>query len=132
LLKIVDRRHDVATELRKFTSGQTPSLTDVLDLMTKYGEHDGTIIDLYATAFADVGKTLTADQHAQLDALRTEILQGEPSIPTGAYLYSTPISMPNIPNSDFLFVPEPSSIVSLFTGVLVFLVFCRKMRLRTA
>ena len=126
LLKIVDRRHDVATELREFIAGQTPDLTNVLDLMNKYGEHDGEIIDLYATAFADVAKTLSSDQWAQLSALRTEILQGEPSVPAGAYLYSTPIGMPSVPNSDFLFVPEPGSLALAAVGGLALLVWRRK------
>jgi hypothetical protein len=127
LLKIVDRRRDVATELRMFMNGQTPNLTDMLDLMNKYGEHDGEIIDLYATAFADVAKTLTGEQWAELHALRSDILQGEPSIPAGAYLYSTPINMPNIPNSDFLFVPEPSSLVLLLSSTLGLLIWRWKM-----
>jgi hypothetical protein len=127
LLKIVDRRQDVATELRKFMNGQTPSLTNVLDLMTKYGEHDGAIVDLYATTFADVAKTLSGEQWAELYALRTDILQGEPSTPTGAFLYSTPIDMPNIPNSDFLFVPEPNSLVLLLGSALGLLMWRWKM-----
>jgi hypothetical protein len=127
LLKIVDRRRDVATDLREFLVGETPSLPDVLDLMNKYGEHDGEIIYLYATAFADVGKTLSADQRMELNALRDQILQGEPSVPSGAYLYSTPIDMPSIPNSDFLFsVPEPSSLVLTAAAAVAFLIWRRK------
>ena len=127
LLKIVDRRRDVATDLREFLIGETPSLPDVLDLMNKYGEHDGEIIYLYATAFADVGKTLSADQRMELNALRDQILQGEPSVPSGAYLYSTPINMPSIPNSDFLFsVPEPSSLALAGTAAIAVLVWWRK------
>ncbi len=103
LLKIVDRREDVSTLLRQFIAGQTPSQTDMQDLMTKYGEHDGSIIYQYATAFAQVGQTLSSSQQSQLQALRDEILQGEPSVPSGAFLYSTPTAMPTIPSSDFLF-----------------------------
>jgi hypothetical protein len=45
---------------------------------------------------------LRADQKASIDAMRQELL-GELSYPTGAYLYSQPIAMPEIPSSDFLF-----------------------------
>ena len=120
LLKIVDRRQDVATELRQFIAGQTPDQATVLDLMDKYGEHDGEIVYLYATAFAEVGKTLSGDQWTELYALRDEILQGEPSVPSGAFLYSTPIDMPSIPNSDVLFVPEPCSLVLNLFAALAF------------
>jgi hypothetical protein len=109
LLRIVDRRRDVATELRRFIVGETPDLTGVLDLMEKYGEHDGEIVYLYATAFAEVAAMLSGDQWAELYALREEILQGEPSAPAGAYLYSASIAMPGIPNTDFLFYPSSSA-----------------------
>ena len=118
LLKIVDRRQDVATELRKFIAGQMPDQAAVLDLMEKYGEHDGEIIYLYATAFADVAATLSSDQWTELHAMRDEILQDEPSVPAGAFLYSAPIEMPSIPNSDFLFVPEPAMVMILMAGSL--------------
>jgi hypothetical protein len=107
LLKIVDRRRDVATELRKSIAGDTPGLDNILGLMEAYGHSDGTIVYLYARAFASVAKTLTPAQIAQLDAMRVEILQGEPSGPDGAYLYSTPIDMPSIPETDFLFGNDP-------------------------
>jgi hypothetical protein len=123
LLGLVDNRRDVATELRQFILGETPALSNVLSLMEDYGMHDGKIISLYATAFAEVGKTLSSDQLLALNALRDEILQGELSVPTGAYLYATPINMPNIPNSDFLFVPEPGSLVLLITGVMGLLIW---------
>ena len=128
LLKIVDRRRDIATDLREFINGQTPDQAAVLDLMDKYGEHDGQIIYSYATAFAAVGQTLTADQLAQLYVLRDDVLQGEPSVPTGAFLYSTAISMPSIPNSDFLFVPEPATMTLLAFGSLALLI---RRRVRT-
>ncbi len=55
-----------------------------------------------AVHFTEVGQSLTSHQKAQLVAMRTELLGGL-SQPTGAYLYSQPISMPSIPSSDFLF-----------------------------
>jgi hypothetical protein len=118
LLKIVDRRQDIATDLREFIAGQIPDQAAVLDLMDKYGEHDGQIIYSYATAFAAVGQMLTADQLTQLNTLRAAVLQGEPSVPAGAFLYSTPISMPSVASSDFLFVPEPATVMVLALGSL--------------
>jgi hypothetical protein len=54
--------------------------------------------------------------------LRTDILQGEPSVPAGAYLYSAPIDMPAIANSDFLFTPEPCSLTLILGGVVMGLI----------
>jgi hypothetical protein len=102
LYEIVDQREDVATLLRQFISGGTPDQSTVLDLMERYGELDGDIIYRYATAFAQVRTSLSAEQQAQLDSLRTELL-GDLSYPSGAYLYAQPISMPVIPDTDYLF-----------------------------
>ena len=104
LYEIVDRRTDVVTLLRQFTSGDTPDKAEVLDLMDRYGELDGEIIYRYATAFAQVSSMLTNEQRAQLVAMRTDLLENL-AYPTGAYLYSDPIPMPDIPSSDFLFTP---------------------------
>jgi hypothetical protein len=54
---------------------------------------------LYATAFAQIGKTLTTQQKEKLARLRTS----NPSDPKGPFLYSSPINMPKIENTDFLF-----------------------------
>jgi Spy/CpxP family protein refolding chaperone len=105
LYEIVDRREDVAILLRQFMSGVTVDETAVLDLMERYGELDGEIIYQYATAFAQVNQSLTPDQQAQLMLLRTDLLD-ELAFPTGAYLYSQPIDMPSIPNTDFLFATQ--------------------------
>jgi hypothetical protein len=51
------------------------------------------------TAFAKVGKTLTAQQREKLTRMRTS----NPSDPKGPFLYSSPIKMPEIGNTDFLF-----------------------------
>lgn len=102
LYAIVDRREDVTTQLRRFIAGETPDQTQVLALMDAYGALDGEIITRYATAFAQVGQSLTGAQQAELTALRTQLL-GNLAFPSGAYLYAEPISMPTIPDSDFLF-----------------------------
>lgn len=99
---IVDTRRAVATELRKFKDGGTADQAAVLSLMDKYGAYDGEIIYNLATHFTEVSRSLTADQKAQLTAMRQELL-GDLSHPAGAYLYSQPIAMPSIPHTDFLF-----------------------------
>jgi len=102
LYEIVDRREDVVTLLRRFMAGETPDQAAVLSLMERYGELDGEIVYSYAAAFAQVSQTLTAEQQAELLTLRTDLL-GDLSFPDGAYLYSDPIAMPDILNTDFLF-----------------------------
>jgi hypothetical protein len=63
---------------------------------------DGEIIYNLAARFTQVSQSLTADQKAQLLALRNEML-GDLMYPSGAYLYSQAIPMPDIPSTDFLF-----------------------------
>lgn len=104
LFEIVDRREDVSILLRTFMNGSVPDRNVVLTLMERYGELDGEIVYLYATAFAQVYQALSPEQQAALLAIRTDLL-GNLAFPTGAYLYSEPIAMPVIPNSDFLFAP---------------------------
>ncbi|MEI8308376.1 MAG: hypothetical protein WCF99_15060 [Chloroflexales bacterium] len=102
LYEIVDRRKDVSTLLRQFIAGQTPDSATVLSLMDRYGALDGDIIARYATAFAQVGQSLSADQQAQLVKLRTDLLSTL-AYPTGAYLYAQAIALPSVINTDFLF-----------------------------
>ncbi|MEI6180430.1 MAG: Calx-beta domain-containing protein [Chloroflexales bacterium] len=102
LYEIVDRRLDVSILLRQFRSGQTPDLATVLSLMERYGELDGDIVARYAVAFAQVKQSLTTDQTTQLMKLRSDLL-GTLSYPTGAFLFSAPISVPTGLATDFLF-----------------------------
>ncbi len=102
LYEIVDRREDVAVLLRQFLSGGTPDRATVLSLMEHYGELDGEIVYRYATAFAQVNQALSAEQRAKLLKLRSDLL-GDLAYPSGAFLYSQSIPVPEIPNSDFLF-----------------------------
>jgi hypothetical protein len=99
---LVEARTQISTELRKFLAGGAADQATVLSLSDQYGAYDGEIIYNMAVNFSKVGQSLTADQKAQLTALRTELL-GDQSHPTGAYLYSEPVPMPEIPNTDFLF-----------------------------
>lgn len=99
LYEIVDRRGDVAVLLRQLMSQDSIDQAAVLSLMARYGELDGQISYLYATVFAEVSQALTAAQLADLMDIRD--LDGFPC--SGAYLYSEPISMPDIGDTDPLF-----------------------------
>jgi hypothetical protein len=103
LYEIVDRREDIAILLRRFLAGETPDSAAVLALSARYGELDGQIAYWYATRFAAVAQALGAEDQAEVEAL-ADSLGYLP--PTGAFLYSAPIPMPTIPNTDFLFMPS--------------------------
>ena len=99
LAEIVKIRREIATELRRFQRGESADQDKVLSMSRRYGELDGEMSYLYATAFAKVGQALTAEQKATLAKMRTS----NPSDPKGPFLYSTPIRTPKIENTDFLF-----------------------------
>ena len=107
LLGMVDVRRTIAGKLRAFQTGGQADQATVMSLMDQYGRLDGDIIYKYATAFAGVGQTLTATQRQQLAVMREEMLVGLK--PEGAYLYSQPIAMPSLPDTDFLFGKGQSS-----------------------
>ena len=99
LAEIVTTRRAIATELRRFQKGEPADKDKVLSLSRRYGELDGEMSYLYATAFAEVGKTVSAEQKEKLTTMR----KSNPSDPKGPFLYSSPISTPRIENTDFLF-----------------------------
>jgi hypothetical protein len=99
LAEIVSIRRAIATELRRFLKGESADKEKVLSLSKRYGELDGEMSYHYATAFANVGRTLTAQQKETLARIR----MSNPSDPKGPFLYSSPIKMPKIENTDFLF-----------------------------
>ncbi|MCX6552541.1 MAG: hypothetical protein NTY02_16315, partial [Acidobacteria bacterium] len=103
LAEIVRVRRAIAMELRKFLSGETPGRDTIVALGRRYGELDGEMSCDYASAFAEVGKALTASQRQTLATLRG--LQGYRSAP--AYIYSDPLTAaPALPNTDaFFFSP---------------------------
>jgi Spy/CpxP family protein refolding chaperone len=107
LYEIVDTREQVATELRRFMDGDSPDSGTALSLMERYGELDGEIVYNYATTFAQVGHSLSSDQEATLASLRADAGVSEP---VGAYLYSEPIEMPEIADTDFLFAANTTSL----------------------
>ena len=99
LYEIVDRRSDIATLLRRFMTEDSVDKTTVLSLAERYGQLDGEIVYNYATNFAQVGQSLSSSQMEKLMEIRD--LDEYPC--SGAYLYSEPIEMPDIINTDFLF-----------------------------
>ena len=99
LNEIVEKRQAIATKLRQYLQGPSISEEAVIVLGARYGELDGEISYYYATHFAEVAKTLTAEQKAELIKLRN--LEGFSC--TGAFLYSEKINMPDIIDTDFLF-----------------------------
>jgi hypothetical protein len=99
LNEIVRVRREIATELRRFLRGETADQPKVLALSKRYGELDGNLSYLYATAFAKVGQTLSPQQKQALLAMR-KVDQTEPK---GSFLYSSPISMPRIDDMDRFF-----------------------------
>jgi Spy/CpxP family protein refolding chaperone len=106
LEEIVSIRENVSAQLRLFMSGGTPDEASVFSLMERYGELDGIIVYHFATAFAQINETLTAEQRAELAALRADL---GVSVPPGAFLYSQAIDMPTIEDTDFLFESSPST-----------------------
>lgn len=100
LEEIVAVRRAISVELRRFMKEESVDKDKVLALAKRYGELDGAISYLYATHFAAVAKSLTADQKQTLLKLRN--LDSKYTC-KGAYLYSQAIPMPEIPNTDFLF-----------------------------
>jgi len=111
LYSIVSKREEISEKLRLFMDGVPVEKNEVLALVREYGEYDGEIVYNYATSFAAVGNTLTADQAETLTGIRTDYYERFPAYQedtsvydcTGAWLFSSPIEMPEIEKTDFLF-----------------------------
>lgn len=99
LAEIVSVRRTIAGELRRFLKGENADRDKVLALSRRYGELDGELSYSYASAFAEVARTLSPAQRNNLAALRND----DPNAPRGPFLYSTPVSQAAMPASDFLF-----------------------------
>lgn len=101
LLALVDVREEISVELRKFLLEATASESTVLSLSEDYGRYDGEIIYLYASYFSQVYQSLSQQQKDQLESLANDLGYVDPA---GAFLYSQPISMPEIENTDYFFI----------------------------
>ncbi len=98
LEEIAQIRTGVCTELRKAMTGGTIDREMVYSLIERYGELDGEMSALYATRFAEVNNTLTDAQRAALVQLRNLDV-----VPQGVYLFSNPVTAPQISDTEFLF-----------------------------
>lgn len=111
LLALVARREEISAALRNLlASGGSADAASVIALSRRYGELDGEISYLYATAFSEVAASLTSAQKATLLALRrtaTAEAGGSPDYDAtcgNGYLYSAPLTAPPVVEStDFLF-----------------------------
>ncbi|MEI6647317.1 MAG: hypothetical protein WCP12_14880 [bacterium] len=102
LQEIIEVRRAISTELRMFLKGQQADLKKVVTLGRRYGELDGEMSYAYATGFAKVNRTLTAQQRAMFIKLRN--LSGYTSAPY--YIYSDPVREEvKLPNTDHFFFP---------------------------
>jgi len=127
LLALVAKRDEISVALRALlVSGGTVSDAAVLALAQQYGELDGEISYFYATAFSEVGASLTSTQRATLLALRktaTAEAGGTPDYDAtcgNGFLYSARLSSPPvIENTDFLFGTSSSSSMSLTSSAFV-------------
>ena len=113
LAEIVKTRRAIATELRRFMKEASVDQPKVMALSQRYGELDGEISYFYATAFAQVARTLTPEQKNTLLKLRN--LDAK-YVCKGAYLYSQAIDLPAIPNTDFLFAAPEAGKPAASTG----------------
>jgi len=104
--EVITVRRAIATELRKFLAGGQADKDKVVALGRRYGELDGEMSWYYATAFARVNTTLTADQRQAMVKLRN--LDGYTSAP--AYIYSDPVGADvKLPDTDHFFFPPQST-----------------------
>jgi hypothetical protein len=87
LLAVAGVRRAISVELRAFLRGGQADREKVVALGRRYGELDGELSWRYATAFAAIHRTLSAEQREALAALRD--LDGYASAP--AYVFSDPI-----------------------------------------
>jgi hypothetical protein len=100
LNELVAKRTEISTELRKFLSSQTADQATILSLSERYGELDGELSYYYATIFTEVYNSFTAEQKTRLIRLATDLGYIDP---TGGFIYSEPIRMPEIISTDFMF-----------------------------
>jgi len=100
LYEMVDRRTEISTLLRGFMAGQEVNSAAVSDLSARYGELDGQMGYWYATRFTGAWNGLNDSERAELTALADSLGY---LVPAGGFLYSSPIPMPTIMSTDFLF-----------------------------
>jgi hypothetical protein len=100
LTELVDKREEISTELRKFLSAETADSSTILSLSERYGELDGELSYYYTSTFSQIYNSLSDAQKEQVFNLAGDLGYLNPS---GAFLYSQPIAMPEIENTDYFF-----------------------------
>jgi hypothetical protein len=100
LVELVDKREAISTELRKFISSETADSSTIISLSERYGELDGELSYYYATTFTQIYNSLSDAQKEQVLNLAGQLGYIDPA---GAFLYSQPVPMPEIKNSDHFF-----------------------------
>ncbi len=100
LNELVEKRTEISTELRKFLASQTADSSMVIALSERYGELDGEMSYYCVTNFADVFQSLSDNQKEQLFSLADQLGYLDPE---GGFLYSEPVPMPEIENTDYFF-----------------------------
>lgn len=107
LQETVEVRTAISQELRKLLKNDRVDLAKVINLGRRYGELDGEMSWYYTMAFANINRTLTAQQRIALNKLRN--LEGYKSAPY--YIYSEAMkSEPELKDVDsFFFAPKQSS-----------------------
>lgn len=98
MVEIADIRREVSEELRKAQTGGDIDQEKVYLLIERYGYLDGQISSLYAQRFSQVNATLTESQREELINLRDLDV-----VPEGAYMFSSEIANPLIPDIEFMF-----------------------------
>jgi hypothetical protein len=97
LEEIVRFRTSIVTNLRKFMTGEKVDKSTILTWAKQYGEQDGEMSFYYASAFANINKTLSEKQKQELKQLRSLDV-----FPKGVYVYSDPIQEPQKIDCSFL------------------------------
>lgn len=100
LAEVVTVRRKISTLLRQFLENKRPAKTDVVALCRRYGQLDGSMSTWYASAFAEVNRSLTSAQREELTRIRN--LPGYRSAPW--YLYSRAMNdAPDVGDTDRFF-----------------------------
>lgn len=102
--EIVDLRRAISTELRVSMQGKAIDKVKVAKLGRRYGELDGEVSYLYASAFAKVNRTLTDEQRKAFMKLRN--LDGYTS--AAAYTYSAAFNGELKPMNTATFFTKPA------------------------
>ncbi len=92
ILSIIFIVAGIASELRKIFKGNTADREKVVRLSQRFGELDGEITYLYATAFTNLRHSLSSSQRENAIQLRN--ISQYPC--RGAFIYAEPSAVPDV------------------------------------